>query len=250
VSARLILLAIALVGSAPAAAEPEARLRVLAAASLTELVEALASRFEGGPVETAFGASSELARQIRDGAPADVFVSASPDWIDFLREAGAIAGTPMAIARNRLVCIASRRSELSVWAARSPRALLSQLAPDDRVAIAAEGVPAGEYARSALRSLGLAGEFLPRLVGQKDVRAVLHAVEQGELRVGFVYASDAKGADVAVLFGFDPATHAPIEYHAAALRGAAEPARAQRFLDHLRGEAARGLLAEAGFELP
>jgi molybdate transport system substrate-binding protein len=245
----LVLALAALLGSTPAAAEPE-KLRVLAAASLTEVVEALAKGFPDARVETVFGASSELARQIRDGAPADVFVSASPDWVDYLREAGAVAGQPIVIARNRLVCIASKKNAVSVWAPREPRALLAQLAPDDRVAIADEGVPAGEYTRAALRSLGLADEFAPRLVGQKDVRAVLHAVESDELPAGFVYATDAKTADVAVLFGFDPLTHPPIEYQAAALRGSARPGDARRFLDHLRGESARALLAGAGFALP
>jgi molybdate transport system substrate-binding protein len=87
-------------------------------------------------------------------------------------------------------------------------------------------------------------------VGQKDVRAVLHAVEQGELPAGFVYATDARVARVARLFDFDPATHPPIEYHAAALRGAPNPDGARRFLEYLRSETARALLSAAGFALP
>jgi molybdate transport system substrate-binding protein len=79
---------------------------------------------------------------------------------------------------------------------------------------------------------------------------VLHAVEQGELPAGFVYATDARLAGVALLFAFDPATHAPIEYRAALLRGAPSQAQARRFLEHLQGEAARALLADAGFALP
>jgi molybdate transport system substrate-binding protein len=244
------LAAACLLAPQPALANQVRALRVVAAASLTEVVEALAGGFEGAAVATAFGASSELARQLRDGAPADVFVSASPDWMAFLRDAGALSGEPVVIARNRLVCIASKRSALSVFAPRDARALLAHLAPGDGVAIADEGVPAGEYARAALRSLGLADAFQPRLVGQKDVRAVLHAVEQGELPAGFAYATDVKAADVAVLFGFDPLIHPAIEYHAAVLRGAAHPDLALRFLDHLRSEPARALLAGAGFELP
>ncbi|MBY0401622.1 substrate-binding domain-containing protein, partial [Myxococcota bacterium] len=101
--------------SAPAASQP---LRVFAAASLTEVVEALAQEFVAGAagaagpgakaprsVLTSFGASSDLARQIRDGAPADVFVSASPEWVEFLREAGMLAGEPVLVARNSLVCV-------------------------------------------------------------------------------------------------------------------------------------------------
>ena len=79
---------------------------------------------------------------------------------------------------------------------------------------------------------------------------MLHAVEQGELAAGFVYTTDARVASVERLFAFDPASHPPIEYHAAALRGAASPAEARRFVAHLRSEKARALLAEAGFALP
>jgi len=79
---------------------------------------------------------------------------------------------------------------------------------------------------------------------------VLHAVEQGELDAGFVYATDARVAAVEVLFDFDPATHPPIEYLAAVLREAGDPAGARRFVDQLRGDAVRRRLAAAGFALP
>jgi len=239
------------IGASLAGAETReaAPLRVLAAASLTEVVEALAGRFEGARVEASFGASSALARQIRDGAPADVFLSASPEWIGFLREAGELSGEPIVLARNRLVCIAPQRSPLAAGAVRDPRTLLAAIGPEGGVAIADEGVPAGEYARRALRNLGVFDAFEPHLVGQRDVRAVLHAVERGELPAGFAYASDARIAAVEVLFAFDPATHPPIEYQAAVLRNARRPVEARRFLQHLRGEAARAILAGAGFAL-
>ncbi|MCA9505067.1 MAG: molybdate ABC transporter substrate-binding protein [Myxococcales bacterium] len=234
-----------------------APLRVLAAASLTDVVDDLALRFTaagGGAVTTSFGASSALARQIRDGAPADVFVSASADWIAFLKETDAIDGSAIVVARNRLVCVTTRAGPLAAEAITDPRALLAALdrtGLDAReVAIADPGVPAGEYAREALASLGLLPAFEPRLVGQSDVRAVLHAVEQGELAVGFVYATDARQADVVTLFSFDPTTHPPIEYLAIVPHGAPSPDRAHRFLDFLRGDEARARLAEAGFVLP
>ena len=128
--------------------------------------------------------------------------------------------------------------------------MLQELAADDGVAIADPGVPAGEYARAALEDLGLLEAYEPHLVGQKDVRAALHAVERGELRAGFVYATDASIASVRVLFAFDPSTHPPAEYRAVALRGAAHPEAAQRFLEYLQGEAARGVFSAAGFEVP
>jgi molybdate transport system substrate-binding protein len=237
-------------GRPPARAQETPSLRVLAAASLTEVVEALAQRFEGARVVPSFGASSELARQIADGAPADVFLSASPDWVDFLREARALDGEPLLVARNELVCIAPKGSTLASPATSDPRALLGRLAKGDLVGIADAGAPAGEYARRALAQLGLLDAYRPRLAGQKDVRAVLRAVEQGELAAGFVYATDARRAPVERLFAFDPASHPPIEYHAAALHDAARPAEARRFVAFLRSEAARAAFSDAGFALP
>jgi molybdate transport system substrate-binding protein len=244
----LACIALLLLGT-PARAQEAPGLRVLAAASLTEVIEALAQRFEGARVVTSFGASSELARQIADGAPADVFVSASPEWIDFLRERKALAGEPVLLARNRLVAIAPERSALA-GSAVDPRALLERLAPGDLVAIADAGVPAGEYARRALAHAGLLEAYVPRLVGQKDVRAVLNLVELGEVAAGFVYATDARRTRVVRLFDFDPASHPPIEVHAAALRSASSPDAARRFVAFLRSESARAVLDEAGFALP
>jgi molybdate transport system substrate-binding protein len=240
----------ALVLAAPARGE-EGSVTVYAAASLTEAVGAVAKRFEAARVQASFGSSSELARQIQDGAPADVFLSASPDWMRAVAEAGKLAGEPVVFARGELVCIAARGSELRARGAVDPASLLEKgLAPGDRVAIADAGVPAGEYARQALANLGLADAYRPRLVGQKDVRAVLNAVSKGELPVGFVYATDARVADVERLFAFDPKSHAPIEYVAGVVQGAPHPEAARAFLAFLRGEAARAELAAAGFGLP
>lgn len=246
--AAALALAGATAGAPVRAEEPVPALRVLAAASLTEVVEGLAKSFDGA-VAPSFGASSELARQIRDGAPADVFVSASPEWIAFLREANALDGEAVVIARNELVCVAPKGSPLA-GAARDPQSLLERLPAGEKIAIADAAVPAGEYARKALEHAGLLQAYEARLVGQKDVRAVLHAVEQGELAAGFVYATDARVAPVERLFAFAAASHPPIEYHAAALRGATSLAEARRFVTHLRSGKARTLLAEAGFALP
>lgn len=241
---------VACLAGCAAGARAEEALRVFAAASLTEVAEQLASGFEGREVALTVGGSSALARQIRDGAPADVFLSASPAWMGFLQEAGALAGEPVVLARNRLVCVAAPDGPLARDAPPDARALLERLGPEGRVAIADEGVPAGEYARSALHQLELLDAFAPLLVGQKDVRAVLYAVERGGLDAGFTYASDARVGTVVVLFRFDPMTHPPIEYQGAVLRDAPHPGLARRFLDHLRGPQARARLADAGFRLP
>lgn len=228
-------------------------LRVYAAASLTDVVGALIEGYEaetGTPVSVSFGASSALARQIRDGAPADVFLSASPEWVEYLDEADAVAGRPVVLARNRLVAVTSLASADRGLQATDAESLLKSLADDDGVGIADAGVPAGEYARAALSSLGLLDAYRPHLVGQTDVRAVLHAVAQGELRVGFVYATDAAAGEAAVLFAFDASNHPPIEYQAVALHGASDPEAARAFLAHVQSDAAQTLLDSAGFELP
>jgi molybdate transport system substrate-binding protein len=237
---------LALTLSAASAAE-KPTLRVLAAASLTEVVTGLSERYEGARVQPSFGGSSALARQIHDGAPADVFLSASTDWIEFLREAGRLEGEPVVVAGNRLVCITSRNGPLATRSVSGPGALLDAIGPGGRVAIADEGVPAGEYARAALEHAAVLDAFRKHLVGQQDVRAVLHAVELGELDAGFVYATDAEDPAVIVLFPFDPASHPLIEYRAAVVRGTEHPEAARRFLDHLRSEAVRQLLTDAGF---
>lgn len=252
----LVLTLVASAGSVRAEPARDERpvLRVLAAASLTEVVSGLARDFEAARVETSFGASSDLARQIADGVPADVFISASGDWIAFLEEKKATVAQARIVARNALVCVAAPTGRLAVASKAAPigdpAALLARLAPGELVAIADPGVPAGDYARAALVKLGIARPFEARLVGQKDVRAALYAVERGEVEAGFVYATDARIGRVTTLFALDPATHPPIELPAVVVRQSANPALARRFLDFLGSGPARARLSTAGFVLP
>ncbi|MEZ4333088.1 MAG: molybdate ABC transporter substrate-binding protein [Myxococcota bacterium] len=254
VSIQLVLVMLGSVDAARAegAAESErSALRILAAASLTEVVQALAQDFPEGPVVTSFGGSSDLARQIADGAPADVFLSASREWVTFLEEGGRVDREALTFARNALVCIAPRSGRLAGEGhPADPAALVAALDDDDLVAIANPGVPAGEYARAALDALGLLSAIEPRLVGQKDVRAVLHAVEQGEVTAGIVYATDARVADVATLFAFDPSTQPAIAYVAVVLRASPRIERARRFLAFLASGSTRARLSKAGFVVP
>jgi len=234
-------------GASAHAQAKKPRLRVLAAASLTEVVAKLGERFDAATLVTSFAASNELARQIADGMPADVFLSASPEWTAFLREKNALAGEAVVFARNQLVCVAPRGSALTANGAKDLSALAAALAPGDLVAIADAGVPAGEYARQSIAAAGLSERLRPLLVGRKDVRAVLQSVESGEMNAGFVYASDARIADVHVLFALDPASHAPIVYQAAVVEASTQRGLAERFVAFLGSAAARAALAEAGF---
>jgi len=243
-------LAFALALAPPAFAAEPSELRVLAAASMTEVVTALAARFADAKLVTSFGASSDLARQVADGAPADVFLSASPEWIDFLRDKHALGGEPVVFAGNAVVAIAPSGSDLPRRGAKDAASLLKALAPADRVAIADAGVPAGEYTRQSLTQLSLLEGYRPLLVGQKDVRAVLHAVETGEVKAGFVYLPDARVAKLEPLFTLPADTHGPIEYLAAVVKQTKSPALAARFLVFLKGPIARETLTQAGFTLP
>ncbi len=217
---------------------------VFAAASTTDLVLALEEGFEAAELRTSFGPSSGLARQIRDGAPADVFLSAHGRWIDLLRESDQVHAERV-IAGNGLVCIAtpSRFDPLPT----TPAELAARCRPADRIAVADRGVPAGEYARASLAATGDLSALEPFFVGQQDVRAVLRSVASGQAVAGFVYRTDARLADVDLLFALPDETHAPVEVRAVSL---VETELAAEFLAYLGSEPARRILAEAGFSLP
>jgi molybdate transport system substrate-binding protein len=229
---------------------PVSTLTVFAAASATDVVTELAATFPVARVRTSFGSSSGLARQIADGAPADLFVSASREWMEFLRDAGRLAGEPVVFAHNRLVCVTATGSALAERLPRSAAELSAEIPEGERVAIADEGVPAGEYARQSLAATGDLDGLRPHLVGQDDVRAVLRAVAAGEAAAGFVYSTDARVAHVDVLFALDDGSHDPIEYLAAAVRGSPTPELATVFLEHLAGPPAQEVLKSAGFGVP
>jgi molybdate transport system substrate-binding protein len=230
----------------------EKTLTVYAAASMTDVVTEVVAGYEGGPVKTSFGSTSELARQIEDGAPADVLISASRQWAEYLKEKDRLEGDYRVFARNALVCIVPAGSDLKPAAIKDPVALLNEVRQSDvRIAIADDGVPAGEYARSALQALGLLVHYKRLLVGQKDVRATLRAVEAGEVVAGFVYATDARLSDkVEVLFKFDPATHDSIDYYVAVVKNTRNTADARAFVDHLFSDKGKAALESKGFALP
>jgi molybdate transport system substrate-binding protein len=233
------ILAALLLGAAlaPAAAREAAPVQVFAAASLTEamsdLADLWAARGHPRPV-LVFGASSAMARQIERGAPADVFVSADVEWMDWLAERKLIApATRRTLAGNRLVVVtpADRPARLDL---RRGEALVRLVGTDGRLAIAdPAAVPAGRYARAALESLGVWGALAPRAVNAENVRSALAFVERGDAAAGIVYATDAQAsARVRVAGVFPAATHPPVVYPAAALASAG--ADAQAFLRFLR----------------
>lgn len=242
-AAALFGLAVFACGGTDAADE---QLTVFAAASCADWVQELPGR-EG--LRLQFGPSSGLARQIADGAPADVFITAHRSWIDYLIERERVAGEPISFAQNSLVCIALESAEFVGDAPTDLARLASALLSDDRIAIADESVPAGDYARQALGHAAQLEALRTHFVGQDDARSTLRAVTQGQAKIGFVYASDAAGEGLRILFTMNPASHDAIQYWACAVRSNREPGEAEAFLTGLSLTETQVLLQRHGFQV-
>lgn len=245
----LLLIAVSLAPTA-ARAQDDAGLTVFAAASLKEALDEAAAAYRkqtGVPVRVSYAASSALARQIEQGAPADVFFSADLEWMDYLQQRNRLdVATRRSLLGNRLVLIAPRASKAQVDLKR-PATLLAALG-DGRLAVGqTRTVPAGKYAKASLESLSLWNGVRPRLAESESVRAALMLVARGETPLGIVYASDAKAEpDVRVVATFPEDSHPPIVYPVAALRGA-RAAQAARFVQWLGSPAADALFTKRGF---
>lgn len=232
-------------------AQDPAPLRVFAAVSLSEVLQDLAADYaaaSGRPApRLSLAASSMLARQIEAGAPADVFISADAEWMDYLVARDlAQAQTRRDIAGNRLVLIApaARVPVLTL----TPGADIAGALAGGRLACAdPDSVPAGRYARTALSSLGVWAGLADRLARAENVRSALAWVARGEAPLGIVYATDALTEPlVRVVDTFDASTHPPIRYPAAALRNAQPEAEA--FMRFLGMPAAARRLRTRGFD--
>jgi molybdate transport system substrate-binding protein len=244
---RLVLGAGALLLPLPAAAQNPA-ITVFAAASLTDSLKQVADAYKartGASVTLSFGASSTLARQIEQGAAADIFFSADTDWMDYLEKAGQIAaGTRKDLLGNQLVLVAA--SDTKPVPRIAPGFDLAGALGDGRLAMAdPASVPAGKYGKAALTALGVWDSVAAKMVQAENVRVALEYVARGEAPFGIVYATDAKVAPVKVVGIFPENTHPPIIYPVAMTKTAAPAARA--FLAFLEGPQARGIFEKAGF---
>ena len=244
-------LLVAMAAGRPGTARAEPRIVVSVAASFRDVGATLARGFEaanpGVAIELNNGPSGMLARQIEDGAPVDVFVSAGWPEVERLRAKGLVAGPPVVVARNRLVLVVPAGSP---WIGHEPRAVLA--APEvTRVASGdPQTVPFGAYAKQALEAAGLWAAVAPKLVFAAEVRQALTYADQKAVDAAIVYASDAPLAKHAVVVGEVPgASGLAIETVAVRTRHASGPL-AERFLAHLRSDAARAALDAAGFLPP
>jgi len=205
------------------AAIAQDRLVVFAAASLKEALDEYNTTF-GTPVRAAYAASSALARQIEAGAPAQVFISADEEWMDYVERKSLLQpGTRRDVFANRLVWV--------VPAGRgTPADPLGALGPRDRLALAdPQHVPAGKYARAALEKMGAWPGMAGRIAAAENVRGALALVARGECPLGVVYETDARAEPKVRIAGrIDPGLHPRIVYPAAAIRGA--PPAALRYV--------------------
>lgn len=243
------ILALMLVGVMPTAAQARPPL-VLAAASLQESLTAAADAWaaQGHSRPTiSFAASSALARQIEAGAPADLFISADEEWMDYVALKALLRpATRVSFLTNQLVLIAPRDSRIALRLA--PGVPLARALGDRRLAIAdPAAVPAGRYAKAALTSLGAWPSVEPKLARTENVRAALALVERGEAPLGIVYATDARASTkVRVVGQFSAASHPPISYPIALLATAASP-DAEPFRRFLISSPGRAIFRRFGF---
>ncbi|MCW5746288.1 MAG: molybdate ABC transporter substrate-binding protein [Alphaproteobacteria bacterium] len=227
-------------------------LTVFAAASLKESMDAAAETYRqrtGQAVQVSYAGSSALARQIEQRAPADVFLSADSDWMDWLQERGLIdRASRTDLLGNALVLVAAADSPLQPLALVPGTDLGPLLGADGRIALALTGsVPAGKYAKAAFESLGMWDSLAPRVAEAENVRAALLLVSRGEAPLGIVYQTDAAAdAGVRIVGAFPDGSHPPIVYPVALLAASTNP-DAALFLDYLGSAAARPLFEKQGF---
>jgi molybdate transport system substrate-binding protein len=231
------------------AAEDPRPLIVFAAASLTDVlgeIDAAFARENPVPVRPSFEASSALARQIESGAPAEVFISADEDWMNYLQDHRLLQpGSRRDLLGNQLVLIAPADSPARVRIAADGS--WRQVLGEARIATGdPDSVPVGKYARAALTSLGAWDQLAPHLVRAENVRSALLYVARGEAPFGIVYATDALvEPKVRVLDTFPESSHPPIRYPVALTGRAGKDAR--HYLRFLGTPTAAGIFKKAGF---
>jgi len=231
---------------------PRRDVLIFAASSLQTALDELAEpirRATGTGIKVSYASSSALARQIVERAPADLFISADLDWMNYVAERQLIrAESRVDLLGNRLVLIAPRDRLVKLTIGTGFP--LAKALGSGRLALAdPASVPAGKYARAALRSLGVWDSVAGRIAAAENVRAALLLVSRGEAPLGVVYYTDATpDTGVSIIDTFPLSTHPAIIYPAALL--SASVPEAARVLDFLKSEAAWTAFAKQGFTRP
>ncbi|BDM62848.1 molybdate ABC transporter substrate-binding protein [Shewanella sp. NFH-SH190041] len=227
------------------------KVTVFAAASLTNALSEIGQQFDkthDTDVVFSFASSSTLARQIAQGAPADIFLSANQKWMDYLVDEHAVdTPTRVTLLKNTLVLIAPKNSKLQ-HVPLNPDWDIKASLDGSRMAVGnPDHVPAGRYAEQALKNLGLWQQAQPLLASANNVRAALALVERGEAPLGIVYGTDAQIAkDVKVVATFPATSHKPIEYPLVLVNQKPNNA-SHAFYNYLQGQAAKAVFLKYGF---
>jgi molybdate transport system substrate-binding protein len=246
------LLVWAVGAGATSAAAQGTPLLVFAAASLKNALDdanALFERQKGVKPTTSYAASSALAKQIEAGAPADIFISADLDWMDYVEHKNLIRPRTRAnLLGNKIVLIAPANSAIQL--AIGPNFPLAHALGDGRLAMAdTASVPAGKYGKAALEALGVWSSVANKIAPAENVRATLLLVSRGETPLGIVYQTDAAvDPNVKILGSFPDNTHPPIVYPVALIQSSTNPA-ASDYLAFLKSAAARPFFEKQGFTL-
>lgn len=223
---------------------------VFAAASLKNALDAVNDTWQAETGQTAtisYAASSALARQIEQGAPADIFISADIDWMDYLSEKQLIApGSQTNLLGNRIVLIAAAGSTIETKIA--PDFPLAELLGEGRLAMAdVKAVPAGKYGKAALERLGVWVEVEDKVAQAENVRAALKLVATGEAPLGIVYRSDAVAEPAVKVIGVFPEdVHPRIVYPVGVIADSSNPDAAE-FVKYLQSAKAKHLFEQQGF---
>jgi molybdate transport system substrate-binding protein len=224
-----------------------AEVNVYAAASLTDVLKEITAGYEKqsrDKIVFNFGASSLLARQISERAPADIFFSADEAKMDDLEKAGLIVNdTRRDMLSNSLVIVVPNDSQLTI---ESPENLLTKV---QRIAVAdPRAVPAGIYTKEYLSGIGLWDKLESKIVPTENVRAALAAVESGNVDAGFVYRTDADiSKKVKIAFGVPSEKGPAIRYPVALVKGGKNKSAAEDFLRYLQSDSAGKLFERYGF---
>jgi len=233
------LVALAGCGGATGGGDSNDHATVFAAASLTEVFPQIdpAATFN-------FAGSDDLATQITEGAPADVFAAASTKYPDQLYENG-LVDKPEVFATNKLVLIVPKDNPANI------QSVDDLLNPDVKLVIGAEGVPIGDYTRTVLENMG-ASEVLDQVVSEEDdVKGVVSKVSLGEADAGFVYVTDVKPVDDKVTaIELPDEAQAVVQYEIAVVKDAPHHDVAHEFVEQVLGDAGQAKLQAAGFGPP
>lgn len=228
-----------------------ATITIFAAASLKNALDDAAKAYEkstGNKIVISYAGSSALAKQIEQGAPADIFISADLDWMDYAQKKGLIkTDTRFNLLGNRIVLIAPKSSTVSLKIAKDFP--LASTLGSNRLAMAnVKSVPAGKYGSAALQKLGVWKDIESKVAQADNVRAALALVAQGEAPLGIVYETDAAAEPkVRIVDTFPADTHPPIIYPIAILAASKKVDADKAFVDYLKTPEAQAFFTKQGF---